>query len=100
VPPLAGLPKRGIVVSDDNGAGFTVADVARRYRVSPDKVRDWIRRGELLAINTRDVRCGRPRFVVTPEALADFECSRQAATTPPKTKRIKRINYIDYFPDS
>ena len=28
--------------------GYTVADVAARYRVSPDKVRGWINRGELI----------------------------------------------------
>jgi hypothetical protein len=32
--------------------GYTVADVALHYRVSPDKVRNWIRRGGLFAINT------------------------------------------------
>jgi hypothetical protein len=78
-------------------AGLTVADIARRYRVSPDKVRTWIRRGELAAINTADARCGKPRFVVTADALAAFEQGRQA--TPPKAaKRNKRTNLVDYFP--
>src|SRR5689334_7248369 len=36
----------------DEGAGLTVADVAARLRVSPDKVRKWIERGELVGINT------------------------------------------------
>jgi excisionase family DNA binding protein len=79
--------------------GLTVAEVARRYRVSPDKVRGWIKRGELPAINTADTKCGKPRFVITPEALAEFERSRQAATPPKPVKRRKRANYVDYFPD-
>ena len=42
-----------LLTSDrDAAAGLTVADVARRYRVSPDKVRGWIARGELIAINS------------------------------------------------
>jgi excisionase family DNA binding protein len=40
--------------------GLTVREVARRYRVSPDKVRAWIRRGELAAVNTASTLCGKP----------------------------------------
>jgi hypothetical protein len=80
-------------------AGYTVRDLARRYRVSPERVRTWIKRGELLAINTRD-RCGRPRFVITPEALAAFERRRQVTTPPPKaTRRKKSSGVIDFYPD-
>jgi hypothetical protein len=80
-------------------AGLTVRDVARRYRVSPDKVRLWIKSGILAAINTADKRCGRPRFVVLPEALTAFERSRQAAAPPQPAKRRKRVAIIDFFPD-
>lgn len=81
-------------------SGLTVADIARLYRVSPDKVRAWIKRGELSAINTSDVRCGKPRFVVTPQALAAFERGRQAATpNAPKPKRRRKTNQIDFYPD-
>jgi transposase len=53
--------------------GLTVRDVARRYRVSPDKVRGWIKQGELPAVNTAATMCGKPRWVITPEELARFE---------------------------
>ena len=33
----------------DRGRGFTVADVASRFRVGPDKVRTWIRSGSFAA---------------------------------------------------
>ena len=82
------------------GRGLTVADVAQRYRVSPDKVRGWIVCGELLAINTASVLCGRPRYVVPPDALAAFE-RRRSAAVPPKPRRRRRrqdAGYIDYFP--
>lgn len=79
--------------------GLTVADIARRYRVSEDRVRGWIARGELRAINRRDICSGRPSWVIPPEALADFERGR-AATPPPKpARRKKRTNLVDFYPD-
>lgn len=84
---------------DAAGRGLTVADVARRYRVGGDKVRAWIRRGELRALNTAAVECGKPRFVVTPEALADFEARRSAAPLPKPVRRPRRASEIDFFPD-
>jgi hypothetical protein len=84
---------------DARAAGLTVADVAIRYRVSPDKVRGWIKRGELRAINTAAVRCGKPRFVILPEALAEFERSRAAAEPPKQPRRRIRTTKVDYYPD-
>jgi hypothetical protein len=80
-------------------AGLTVADVARRYRVSPDKIRSFIRRGELVAINTATALCGRPRFVIMPEALAEFERQRLAGPPPKPARRKKRTALVDYYPD-
>jgi hypothetical protein len=81
-------------------AGLTVADVARRFRVSPDKVRAWIRRGELLAINTAAALCGRPRFVIPSDALDAFERSRQAGPPPKPARRRKQTKLVDYYPDA
>jgi len=78
--------------------GATVREVARRYRVSADKVRGWIGRGELAALNTADARCGRPRYVMTPEALAEFE-HRRLVAPPPKPQRRKRVEAVDFYPD-
>jgi hypothetical protein len=80
-------------------AGYTVADVARRYRVSPDKVRAWIDRGELAAVNTSAALCGRPRWVIPPEALAAFERRRAGGSPPKPARRRRRPEIIDYFPD-
>jgi len=79
--------------------GLTVADVAKRYRVSPDKVRAWIRRGELAAINTSSAMCGKPRFVILPEALSAFERGRGAAASPKPPRRRRRSELVDFFPD-
>jgi len=78
---------------------LTVRDLARRYRVGPDKVRGWIARGEIRAINTATALCGRPRWVVIPDALAVFE-RRRASGPPlvPKRKPRKTIA-VDYYPD-
>ena len=80
--------------------GLTVADVARRYRVSPDKVRGWIKRGELSAINTASSRCGKPRYVIMPESLERFELGRQAATPPsPAPRRRRQPGMVDFYPE-
>ncbi len=80
--------------------GYTVDDLASRYRVSPDKVRLWIKRGYLKGINTSDVMCARPRYIVLPESLAEFETARAVAEPPkPKPPRRKRQSQaIDFFP--
>ena len=81
-------------------AGLTVADVARRYRVGPDKVRGWIDRRELAALNTASSLSGRPRYVVTAEALLEFERARQAGPPPALPRRARRpAGRIDFYPD-
>jgi len=84
----------------DAPPGLTVAEVARRYRVGEDKVRGWIRRGELHAVNTADAKCKRPRWVIPPDALIPFERQR-AGAAPPKAPRRRRRSAgpVDYYPD-
>jgi excisionase family DNA binding protein len=81
--------------------GYTVAEVAARYRVGEDKVRAWVRRGELAAVNVATVLCRRPQLRITPEALAAFEKRRSAAEgpTPRPARRRRRSAEIDYYPD-
>ena len=78
--------------------GLTVADVARRYRVGEDKVRSWIRSGELSAVNTASALCGKPRWVVLHEALARFEKRRTGSASAKSTRRrTKKTSFIDYY---
>jgi hypothetical protein len=84
----------------EHARGFTVRDLAARWRVSADKIRAWILRGELSAINTANHLSGKPRFVVSADAVAAFERGRGCATPPRPTPRRKRAaGLIDYFPD-
>jgi hypothetical protein len=79
--------------------GYTPRELARLLRVSPDRIRAWITRGELGAINTAPVLCGKPRFVVLPHHLAEFELRRRAAAPPKPSRRQQRPAVVDYYPD-
>jgi hypothetical protein len=80
-------------------AGYTVADLARRYRVGEDKVRGWIKAGMLPAINTAATTCVKPRFVVLPEALALFEKRRSVAPPQKAQRRKRKTDVVDFYPD-
>ena len=81
------------------GRGQTPSELARQLRVSPDRIRAWIATGELGAINTSTMSCGRPRFVILPEHLQAFLRSR-AVTAPPKpAPRRRRPATHDFYPD-
>jgi excisionase family DNA binding protein len=83
----------------DTARGFRVRQVASRYRVGKDTVLTWIRKGELAAVNTASVRCGKPRYVILPEALAEFERGRAAVTPEKPVRRRKQMAPVDYYPD-
>ena len=74
-------------MSAHSDRGLTPNEVARRLRVSPDKVR------------TSDVRCGRPRWVISSDALAEFERRRVADPPPKPQRRRRRTALVDYYPD-
>jgi excisionase family DNA binding protein len=78
--------------------GLTVREVARHYlRVNPDKVYAWIRSGELAAMNTSTVP-GRKRWIISLEALAEFQARRKPETPPKLAPRCKRRPQMrDYY---
>jgi excisionase family DNA binding protein len=79
-------------------AGYTPNELAKLLRVSPDKIRLWINRGELQAVNVADHHCGRPRFVILPHHLTEFEKRRTAGPTPKPTRKKKRTKQVDFYP--
>jgi hypothetical protein len=70
----------------------TPPEVARRYGVATSKVINWIRTGELSALNLAHRGCTRPRYSIPAEALERFE---EARTVIPDggesaTRRLRR----------
>ncbi len=63
-------------------------EVARLYGVDQHKVLNWIRSGQLSAVNVGD-GTQRPRYRISPEALAAFEAAR-AAGPQPRISRVRR----------
>lgn len=59
-------------------AALTPPAIAARYGVHPKRVRQWIRTGDLRALNLATDGDGPPRFAILPEDLAAFERSREA----------------------
>jgi hypothetical protein len=84
-------------MSAEAASGYTTEDVAKLCRVSPDRVRTWIRTGQLGAINTADPG-SRPRFVILPEHLEAFARRRSASPPPKPEPRCQRTVAIDFYP--
>jgi hypothetical protein len=87
--------------SDDTGiAGFTIADLRRRWRCGAEKIKGFLHRGELIGINIASNLCGRPQYRITAESVRAFEQRRSTAPPPkPPKRRIKKTNFVDYYPD-
>ena len=64
---------------------MTPPEVARRLRVSPEKIIGWIRRGQLVAVNVSNGR--RPRFVIRLDDLLRFEQTRLVGGPRPAPRR-------------
>jgi excisionase family DNA binding protein len=79
-------------------SAFTVNAVAERYAVTEHTVLAWIGRGELRAVNVGRRPGGkRPRWRVTPEALAAFEAARTPAPALPRPRRRKPADVIEFY---
>jgi hypothetical protein len=77
-----------------------VADLARRWRVSVDKVRGFLRRGELVGVNVAATLSGKPLWRVSPQEVERFERRRSSAPPPKPPRRRRRMTgQIDYYAD-
>jgi hypothetical protein len=87
------------VTADTLPRGYTPNELAKVLRVSPDRIRSWIKTGQLGAIDTATTLCRRPRYVILPHLLAEFERRRAAGPPPKPQRRRRRTALVDYYPD-
>jgi len=77
---------------------FTPEQIAQRYGISPDKVRGWIVRGELAAVNVVARLGGKPRWRISAEALEQFERARAPVPVVKVERRRKsKEGVIEFF---
>jgi hypothetical protein len=72
--------------------------MAEAWGISTAKVLDWIRAGELRAVNAATNVGGRPRFLIDELDIKAFE-ARRAVVPPPVTRRKRRSSesVIEFF---
>jgi excisionase family DNA binding protein len=79
---------------------LTPPQVAARLGVSPDKILNWVRSGELRAINVAARRSGRPRYRIDLADLLAFEQARAAGAPAPSGRQRRRaaeLEVIEFF---
>lgn len=69
---------------------FRVSDLTARFGVAEHTILQWIRSGELRAINAARRPGTRPSWRISEEALAAFEAARSSQPEPPQKKRRKK----------
>lgn len=82
------------------GRWLTPPEYASARGVKPDKVLGWIRSGSLRAVNFAAKTSGRPRWRISPEAIAEFELVRTnpgRAAVPQRQKRKPVKGLIEFF---
>jgi hypothetical protein len=83
-----------MATAESHKTRFVPRDVAERYSVDVQRVLDWIHNGSLSALNlARRANGKRPRYVITLEALLDFE--RRRSVVPPTAPAPRRRKGAD-----
>ena len=67
----------------------TPPQIGKLLHVRIDKVRGWIRSGELVASDLSERPGGRPRYRISRDDLDDFLQRRQVRPAPKTTRRTK-----------
>jgi hypothetical protein len=79
---------------------FNPPQLASRWGVKPDTVREFIRSGELKAFNVASPGAVRPRFRIPLEEVKRFEKAREATPPSKATRRSRKRDQgpaKDYF---
>ena len=94
----AGPPRK--VTKTESGASLTPPQLAKRLGVSPEKVRGWIKSGQLVATDVSKSPVGSPRYRISEDNIREFK-KRRKAGTPTVSPRIRRKkpddNVTKYF---
>jgi hypothetical protein len=75
-----------------------VADLCRRWKVGADKIRAFLRRGELVGVNVATNLSARPQWRITLESVELFERRRSSAPPPKPPRRRRQRVPVDYYP--
>ena len=80
---------------------LTPPELARRWRVKPERVIVWIKSGELRAfdVSSRPGE-GRPRYRIPIDAVHEFERRRAAVpikSSPRRRRRSARVQVIEFY---
>lgn len=79
----------------------SVPHLAKEWGVAAKKITDFIKSGELRAINVATRPDQRPRYLIDRQDIEAFCRSRQVVPTGEKSPRLRRksTDVKDYFPD-
>ena len=66
---------------------LTPPRLAKLWGVDPAKIHQWIRSGELRAIDVSSTRGGRPRYLIDVADVAAFEAGREVRPPSPVPRR-------------
>jgi len=85
----------------DATRGWTPNRLAKLLCCSPDRVRDWIKSGQLGAIDLAPPGSRKPRYIILPVHLEAFERRRRVRMEPAKPVRRRRqpAGETDFYPD-
>ena len=75
---------------------FTVAEIAKRFRVKDETVRVWIDNGLLPATNVASASATRKRWRISEDDLAEFRRRRSNTKPAAKRKRRQRERVTEY----
>lgn len=75
---------------------ITPPALAKIWGVDETKITEFIAAGELKAVNLARRGCRNPRWKISPQAIADFERSRQPIPTATKATPRKRAQVKQY----
>lgn len=78
------------------GRYLTPPAYAARLGVKPAKILGWIASGELEALNLAARATSRPRYRISPDAIAQFERRRSAGPLPKQIRRRRSASVKDF----